>query len=137
MENEIDKFSLYIGKIGVDNLLLMAVGALYLLVYYLTQRDHADADLHWRTAIFFLIYGFTFDLYRMKALRPFLLLNSLNFQLYRSAVLMFSLLFLYDGLVHTLISRWRERRKTRRVKKKSKIMIDTPPASCHTHGVPG
>ena len=120
MENEIDKFSLYIGKIGVDNLLLMAVGALYLLVYYLTQRDHADADLHWRTAIFFLIYGFTFDLYRMKALRPFLLLNSLNFQLYRSAVLMFSLLFLYDGLVHTLISRWRERRKTRRVKKNQK-----------------
>ena len=93
MENEIDSFTIYIGKIGIDNFLLMAVGALYLLVYFQTQRDHADADLHWRTAIFFLIYGFTFDLYRLKALRPFLLLNSKNFQLYRSAVLMFSLLF--------------------------------------------
>ena len=27
---------------------------------------------------------------------------------------------IYDGLVHTLISKWRERRKTRRVKKSQK-----------------
>lgn len=81
----------------------MAVGLLYLATYYQTQRDHADADLHWRTAIFFLVYGFTFDLYRLKSLRSYLLFGSLNFQLFRSGVLLFSLLFLYDGLVHTLL----------------------------------
>ena len=117
IESRIDGFSLYVGKIGVDNFLLILVGVLYLAAYYQTQRDHADTDLHWRTAIFFLVYGFTFDLYRLKSLRHYLLFGGLNFQLFRSGVLLFSLLFLYDGLVHILLKKWREKRKTRRLKK--------------------
>ena len=117
MESRIDSLSLYVGKIGVDNFLLMVVGLLYLAAYYQTQRDHADADLHWRTAIFFILYGFTFDLYRLKSLRSYLLFGSLNFQLFRSGVLLLSLLYLYDGLVHALLKKWREQRKTRRIKK--------------------
>ena len=117
MESRIDGFSLYAGKIGVDNFLLILVGVLYLAAYYQTQRDHADADLHWRTAIFFLVYGFTFDLYRLKSLRQYLLFGGMNFQLFRSGVLLLSLLFLYDGLVHALLKKWREQRKTRRLKK--------------------
>ena len=117
VESRIESLSFYIGKIGVDNFLLILVGVLYLAAYYQTQRDHADADLHWRTAIFFIIYGFTFDLYRLKSLRNYLLFGSINFQLFRSGVLLFSLLFLYDGLVHALVKKWREQRKTRRLKK--------------------
>lgn len=117
MESRIDGFSLYAGKIGVDNFLLILVGVLYLAAYYQTQRDHADADLHWRTAIFFLVYGFTFDLYRLKSLRQYLLFGGMNFQLFRSGVLLLSLLFLYDGLVHVIVKKWREQRKTRRLKK--------------------
>ena len=117
MENRIESLSIYVGKIGVDNFLLILVGVLYLAAYIQTQRDHADADLHWRTAIFFLVYGFTFDLYRLKSLRRYLLFGGLNFQLFRSGVLLLSLLFLYDGLVHALLKKWREQRKTRRLKK--------------------
>lgn len=117
MESRIDGFSLYAGKIGVDNFLLILIGVLYLAAYYQTQRDHADADLHWRTAIFFLVYGFTFDLYRLKSLRQYLLFGGMNFQLFRSGVLLLSLLFLYDGLVHVIVKKWREQRKTRRLKK--------------------
>ena len=117
MESRIDGFSFYVGKIGVDNFLLILVGVLYLAAYYQTQRDHADADLHWRTAIFFLVYGSTFDLYRLKSLRHYLLFGGLNFQLFRSGVLLFSLLFLYDGLVHILVKKWWAQRKTRRLKK--------------------
>ena len=120
MENGIVGFTFYIGKIGIDNLLLMCVGILYLAVYYQTQRDHVDADLHWRTAIFFFVYAITFDLYRIKPLRPFLLFNTRDYQLYQSAVLMFSLLFLYDGLVHRLLAIWRDKRNTRRRKNSQK-----------------
>ena len=117
VESRIESLSFYVGKIGVDNFLLILVGVLYLAAYYQTQRDHADADLHWRTAIFFLVYGFTFDLYRLKSLRSYLLFGGLNFQLFRSGVLLLSLLFLYDGLIHALLKKWREQRKTRRLKK--------------------
>ena len=117
VESRIESLSFYVGKIGVDNFLLILVGVLYLAAYYQTQRDHADADLHWRTAIFFLVYGFTFDLYRLKSLRQHLLFGGMNFQLFRSGVLLLSLLFLYDGLVHVLVKKWREQRKTRRLKK--------------------
>ena len=117
VENRIESLSIYVGKIGVDNFLLILVGVLYLAAYIQTQRDHADADLHWRTAVFFLVYGFTFDLYRLKSLRPHLLFGSQSFQLFRSGVLLISLLFLYDGLVHALLKKWREQRKTRRLKK--------------------
>ena len=117
VESRIESLSFYIGKIGVDNFLLILVGVLYLAAYYQTQRDHVDADLHWRAAIFFIIYGFTFDLYRLKSLRNYLLFGGINFQLFRSGVLLFSLLFLYEGLVHALLKKWREQRKTRRLKK--------------------
>lgn len=116
MENGFESLSFYVGKIGIDNILLVCVGLLYLCAYIQFQRDHVDADLHWRTSIFFIVYGMTFDLYRFKPLRPFLLLNTANYQLYNSAVLMFSLLFLYDGLVHALLARWKAKRKNRPVK---------------------
>ena len=93
----------------------MVVGLLYLAVYYQTQRDHADVDLHWRTSVFFILYGFTFDLYRLKSLRNYLLFGSQNFQLYRSGLLLFSLLFLYDGLIHAILRNWRKTRNTRRM----------------------
>ena len=116
LERTLASVSLYTGKIGIDNLLLIVVGLLYFYVYY-QNRQAPLADLHWRTAIFFLVYGFTFDLYRLKSLRQYLLFGGMNFQLFRSGVLLLSLLFLYDGLVHALLKKWREQRKTRRLKK--------------------
>ena len=116
MERTFESLYIYTGKIGIDNFLLMVIGVLYFCVYW-QDKTLPHADLHWRTAIFFLFYGFTFDLYRLKSLRHYLLFGGLNFQLFRSGVLLFSLLFLYDGLVHILLKKWREKRKTRRLKK--------------------
>lgn len=48
---------------------------------YVCNKSMPFADLHWRTAIFFLAYGFLFDLYRIKELRVYLLMHSQNFQL--------------------------------------------------------
>ena len=116
MESGFNEFPVYVGKIGIDNIFLIIVGLLYFVVYLQTHRGHADADLHWRTAVFFMIYGLTFDLYRLKSLRPLLLFGSKNFQLFKTGLLLFSLLFLYDGLIHAIIREWRARRKTRRLK---------------------
>lgn len=107
MESRIDGFSRYVGKIGVDNFLLILVGVLYLAAYYQTQRDHADTDLHWRTAVFFLGYGFLYDLFRINVLRFSLLLHTQNYWLFRSLLLFLFLLFLYDGLFHALFEQWK------------------------------
>lgn len=108
MENQLTAFSLYSGKIGLDNLLLMIVGGLYYVVYS-QNKTAACADLHWRTAVFFVVYGFAFNLYRIKSLRPHLLFGSLNFQLFQSGLLLLSLMFLYDGLIHALIHAWKRK----------------------------
>ena len=86
----------------------MIVGALYLCMY-VCNKSMPFADLHWRTAIFFLAYGFLFDLYRIKELRVYLLMHSQNFQLFRTLSLILFLLFLYDGLIHSLISTYKQK----------------------------
>ena len=53
LERTLASLSFYTGKIGIDNFLLIIVGILYYCVY--RQYRHAPlADLHWRTAVFFL-----------------------------------------------------------------------------------
>ena len=106
MERTLASLSFYTGKIGIDNFLLIIVGILYYCVY--RQYRHAPlADLHWRTAVFFLGYGFLYDLFRIKELRFYLLLHTQNYWLFRSLLLFLFLLFLYDGLFHALFEQWK------------------------------
>lgn len=106
LERTLASLSLYTGKIGIDNLLLIVVGILYFCVYR-QNRQAPLADLHWRTAVFFLGYGVLYDLFRIKELRIYLLLHTQNFWLFRSLLLFLFLLFLYDGLFHALFERWK------------------------------
>ena len=62
--------NIYIGKIGADNFALMLIGALFAAHYYFDRQP-----LFCCCAIYFLTYGFLFDLYRIKFFRSYLLFN--------------------------------------------------------------
>ena len=87
---------IYFGKLGADNLLLMLCGALHLVAYWLKSGQGRRLDA--MEGVFFLVYGFTHDLYRFKPLRPYLLINH-SFVVYRSIVLCACLLPVYIQLV--------------------------------------
>ena len=108
LERTLANLSFYTGKIGIDNFFLIVVGILYFCVYY-QNRQTPLADLHWRTAVFFLGYGFLYDLFRIKELRVYLLLHTRNFLLFRSLLLFLCLLFLYDGIFHVLFKQWKQK----------------------------
>lgn len=83
----------YFGKIGADNFALMFIGALFVAHYYFDRQP-----LFCCCAIYFLTYGFLFDLYRIKIFRSYLLFN-LNYAAYRSIILVVCLLPLYAQLM--------------------------------------
>lgn len=84
----------YIGKLGLDNLLMMLAGVLYFVLYALYMRE----GKHWRRlrlylyqGMFYLVFGFAWDLYRVESLRTALLMNGLNYLPYRLGVLLLAL----------------------------------------------
>ena len=85
----------------------MLVGALYYYVYSQNKQERL-AYLHQRTALFFIFYGFLFDLYRLKSLRFLLLMNTQNYQLFKTGLLLLFLIWLYDGLIHAILDRWKK-----------------------------
>ena len=110
MEEFLTEFSIYSGKIGLDNLLLMIVGALYYYVYH-QNKTAPFAHLHKRTALFFCLYGFLFDLYRLKSLRWLLLMRTENFQAFKTLLLLLFLIYLYDGLILAILEQRRSKKK--------------------------
>lgn len=104
MENTTFDFSLYVGKIGIDNVLLMTVGVLFFILYTL-KRQEAKYDrllIYLYSSFFFLGYGFMFDAYRLKVLRKYLLWN-LSFSPYKTVVLLVTLLPLYSCLIESIL----------------------------------
>lgn len=90
---------LFYGKIGADNLLLMLVGLLHMLIW-LKKRHSGLKRMREELfeAVFFLGYGLLHDLYRFKAIRPFILSNR-SFTLYNTIILVLLLLPLYVQLL--------------------------------------
>ena len=117
MENSTIEGFFFFGKIGVDNLLLMLVGALCLLIYVLASDEASRYHKHiiLAAAFFFSTWGFFLDAFRYKFLRRYLLFGG-NFQLYKTVCLVVTLLPLYltlfEYLTHLLSARYK-RRKTR------------------------
>lgn len=104
MENISFEFSIYVGKVGVDNLLLMIVGVLFLVLYILKRQEarYDRLNIYLYSSFFFLVYGFCYDIYRLKALRKYLIINY-SFAPYHTIILLASLLPLYFCLVESLI----------------------------------
>ena len=80
----------YLGKLGLDNILLIFAGVLYLILYALKMREG-----HWRRVrlylfqwLFFIIFGFGWDLYRIESLRGYLLFHGLNYLPFRLGILL-------------------------------------------------
>jgi uncharacterized membrane protein YGL010W len=121
MENKTIETTLFYGKIGVDNLLLMSVGLLYLAVYALKRQEGNFQRLHvdLSAGLFFLLWGFSLDLYRFKALRPYLLYN-FSFQPFKTLALVVTLLPLYISLLESLIRIIKARRTQKRKKTRFK-----------------
>ena len=104
MENISFEFSFYYGKVGVDNFLLMLVGALFLALYLIKRQEckYDRLNIYLYASFYFLVYGFLHDIYRFKPLRKFLLINY-SFAPYHTIILLVSLLPLYSCLVESLI----------------------------------
>ena len=104
MESTVVESTFFYGKVGVDNLLLILVGLLFVVLAALRRHDAATDSLRIAQAsgAFFLCYGFTNDLYRFKPLRAYLLVNQ-NYQPFRTFVLLASLLPLYVCLINSII----------------------------------
>lgn len=110
----------FFGKIGVDNLLLIIIGMEHFLLFYLKwaeERRYKRIWLYLWQGLFFVGYGFFNDVYRYKAIRPFILSYARNFvHVNALAVMIFGLPLLikitFD--IHNLII---ERRKTRYVRR--------------------
>ena len=104
MENISFEFSIYVGKVGVDNLLSMIVGVLFLVLYILKRQEarYDRLNIYLYSSFFFLVYGFCYDIYRLKALRKYLIINY-SFAPYHTIILLASLLPLYSCLVESLI----------------------------------
>lgn len=97
---------LYFGKIGVSNALLMLTGLLFFLLYYLKRQEAAYVRfrIYFYCGLFFTAYGFLFDIYRLKALRPLLLFRMASFWFYRDLVLFVTLLPLYIDLIRDIVA---------------------------------
>ena len=82
----------------------MLVGLLFFVLAALRRHDAAPdiVRIAQASGSFFLLYGFTNDLYRFKLLRNYLLLNQ-SFQPFRTIVLLVSLLPLYICLIDSII----------------------------------
>lgn len=117
METPIDGYSFYVGKLGADNLLLICVGLLFFLLYWLKKHDgqYERLKLYFWAGFFFSFYGFFYDLYRIKPLRPYLIYH-FTLQPYKTISLLISLLPLYyyliDSIVRLLKARYMRRKKS-------------------------
>ena len=97
-------FSFYTGKVGVYNFLLIAVGVLFLVLYVLKRQEthYERLSLYYHAGLFFVLYGFLFDAYRIKALRKYLLWNY-SFSPYKTIILVVTLLPLYSDLIESIV----------------------------------
>ena len=82
----------------------MLVGALFLALYLIKRQEckYDRLNIYLYASFYFLVYGFCFDLYRLKPLRKYLLFN-FSFAPYHTIILLVSLLPLYSCLVESLI----------------------------------
>ena len=82
----------------------MAVGVLFLTLYLLKRREvkYDRLNIYLYSSFFFLVYGFSFDIYRIKFLRKYLLYN-FSFAPYHTIILLMSLLPLYSCLVESIV----------------------------------
>lgn len=110
MEKFSFEFSIYTGKIGVDNFLLMFVGGLFLTLYILKRQEYNydRLNIYLYSSFYFLIYGFAHDIYRLKPLRKYLLINY-SFAPYHTIILLASLLPLYSCLIESVLRIIRKR----------------------------
>lgn len=104
METVSVDFSLYMGKIGIDNFLLILVGILFFILYVLKRQEaHNDRlSIYLCSGLYFVGYGFLFDAYRLKPLRKLLLWN-LSFSPYKTIILVITLLPLYTVLIESIV----------------------------------
>ena len=97
----------------------MAVGVLFLTLYLLKRREvkYDRLNICLYSSFFFLIYGFAYDIYRLKAVRKYLIFNY-SFAPYHTIILLVSLLPLYSCLVESIVRLLRSqylRHKTERL----------------------
>ena len=80
----------FIGKSGIDNVLLMLVGILFVVLLVLKHRYRHGHYHRLRLDVFlcihFLVYGFGNDLYRFAPLRNFLLLHTQSYLRFRLTI---------------------------------------------------
>ena len=122
MEKFSSEVPFYLGKVGVDNFLLIVVGLLFFVLYALKRQEarYARLNIYVSAGVFFSLYGFFYDIYRIKAFRPYLLWN-FSFVPYRTAILLATLLPLYTALIDSILKIIRARylkRKSERLEQK-------------------
>lgn len=109
----------FFGKIGADNLLLIIIGIEHFILFglkFAEERRFRRIWLYLWEGVFFIGYGFFNDIYRFKALRPYILQYATNFvHVNAFAIMLFGLPLLVKITIdiHNLII---ERRKTRYVR---------------------
>lgn len=84
----------YFGKIGADNAILLLIGGLFFVRFFLRKLSIDGAS-----AFFFVTLALFHDLYRVQSLRGFLLLHTMNFQKWEIFVLVWAALPLYICLL--------------------------------------
>ena len=119
MEKLIIESRYFFGKLGVDNLLLILIGLEHFILFglkWVEERRFRRIWLYLWEGVFFVGYGFFNDIYRFKALRPFILQYATNFvHVNAFAIMLFGLPLLIKITmdIHNLII---ERRRTRYVR---------------------
>lgn len=120
MDKKFIETAAFFGKVGADNLLLILIGIEHVVLFTLKWSEgkhYRRLWLHLYEGAFFIGYSFFNDIYRFKAVRPFILEYSMNFVYINSfAILIFGLpLLIRISLdIQNIIV---ERRKTRYVRR--------------------
>lgn len=120
MDKKFVETAAFFGKVGADNLLLMLIGIEHIVLFVLKWfegKHYRRLWLYLYEGAFFIGYSFFNDIYRFKAVRPFILEYSMNFVYINSfAILIFGLpLLIRISLdIQNIIV---ERRKTRYVRR--------------------
>jgi hypothetical protein len=102
------EFSIFSNKIGIENIILMVVGMLHLIVFVLRFKDvrkYHRLYLHLWEGLFFLGYGFCYDLFRYKFVLQVLLVRwgFNNLLAWRMSILFFFLLPVYGTLIRDVL----------------------------------
>ena len=105
----------YIGKLGLDNFLLILAGILYFCLYAVKHREkpYKRLRLEFFQGMFYVVFGFGFDLYRLKSLRGWLLMGYLNFLPFRLLILLLAILPVIVQLTWEISYILRKRRSER------------------------